>query len=131
MKIVLDSCLLLAFLRQEKNWQLVKKYLLAAQKGKHQIFLCWLNLVEIYYKIYREKGELSADKALSLIKKLPCKLVMPDENLYLESGRIKGKYAIALVDCFAVALAQRYQAAIFTGDPEFKKVSKIVKILWP
>lgn len=130
MKIVLDSCLLLAFLRQEKNWQKVKNYFLEAKKGKHEIFLCWINLVEVYYKIHRMKGLAVADKTLSLIKKLPLKLVLPDEELYLETARIKGSCAIALADCFITALACRLKAVVLTGDPEFKKVSKIVKIVW-
>jgi len=130
MRIVLDSCLLLAFLRKEKNWQKVKKYFLEAKKGKHDIFLCWINLVEVYYKVYREKGEIGADKALSFIKKLPLHLIIPDERLYLEAGRIKGFYSIALADCFVVALACQFEANILTGDPEFKKVSEIAKVVW-
>lgn len=33
-------------------------------------------------------------------------------------------------DCFAVATAIRERAAIVTGDPEFKKVEKLVEIEW-
>lgn len=130
MKIVLDSCLLLAFLRKEKNWQEVKKYFVKAKKGKHEIFLCWINLIEAYYKIYRKKGEITADKALSIVKKLPLYLILPDEKLFLETARIKGAYAIALPDCFIVALSKELKANILTGDPEFKKVSKEAKIIW-
>jgi hypothetical protein len=32
--------------------------------------------------------------------------------------------------CFAAALAQRENAELFTGDPEFKAVEKEIKIGW-
>ncbi len=130
MKIVLDSCLLLAFLRKEKNWQAIKNYLLETRKGKHKILFCWVNLLEVYYKIYRKRGVLAADKALSIIKKLPLKLVLPDEELFLQTARVKGEYAIALADCFIIAIAKKFKACVLTGDPEFKKVEKEIKIIW-
>lgn len=130
MKIILDSCLLLAFLRKEKNWQSVKKYLQEANNKKHKIYFSWLNLVEIYYKVYREKGQITADKTISIVKKLPLEIILPDEDLYLETGKVKGKYAIALVDCFVVALAKRFKAIVLTGDREFSKAEKEVKISW-
>lgn len=130
MKLVLDSCLLIAFFRKEKNWRKVKDFFIKAKKGKYKIFLCWINLIEVYYKIYRKRGKIAADKALSLIKKLPLKLVLPDESLFLNTARIKGKYTIALADCFIVALAYELEAVVLTGDPEFQKVTKIVRVLW-
>lgn len=130
MKIILDSCLLLAYLRKESNWLEVKEYLLQAQRKEKEIFLCWLNLIEVYYKIYRKKDEFNANKALSFIKKLPLQLIIPNEDLFLEAGKIKGKYSIALADCFIVALAKQLKAVILTGDPEFKKISKEAKIIW-
>lgn len=130
MRIILDSCLLLSFLRKESNWQEVKNYLLRAKKGKEKIFLCWINLIEVYYKIYRKRGEIIANKTLSIIKKLPIKLVIPDEDLFIKAGWVKGNFAISLADCFIVALAKQLKATVLTGDPEFKKIVKVVKIIW-
>lgn len=130
MKIVLDSCLLLAFLRKEQNWQKVKNYLKKAKGSKVEIFFCWINLVEVYYKIYRKKDRNAADKILSIIRNLPLRLVFPDEDLFIEAARVKGKYAIALSDCFIAALAKKLKAQILTGDPDFKMIEKEIKIIW-
>jgi hypothetical protein len=35
-----------------------------------------------------------------------------------------------LFDAFAVAKASQSGATVVTGDPEYKKVSKIIEILW-
>jgi hypothetical protein len=37
---------------------------------------------------------------------------------------------MSLADCFAAALAQQKQAAVYTGDPEFKAVEDEVKVVW-
>lgn len=45
-------------------------------------------------------------------------------------AEVKSEHRIALADCFAVALAREKRGAILTGDPEFKKVEKLVEIDW-
>jgi len=37
---------------------------------------------------------------------------------------------MSYADCFAVATALRFNAAILTGDPEFKKIEKTVSVEW-
>lgn len=48
----------------------------------------------------------------------------------LEAGRLKSQYPVAYADCFAVALAMEKKATIITGDIEFKRFEKRVKIEW-
>ena len=48
----------------------------------------------------------------------------------LSAARIKGKFPISYADAFAVALAQEMSATLITGDPEFKRVQSLVKIIW-
>ncbi len=43
---------------------------------------------------------------------------------------LKSTHSISYADCFVVATAAREDAAIITGDPEFKKVQKAVAIDW-
>ena len=39
-------------------------------------------------------------------------------------------HTISFADCFAVATALQFSAAVVTGDPEFKKVENFVEIVW-
>jgi ribonuclease VapC len=48
----------------------------------------------------------------------------------LAAAQIKAQYPISYADAFAVALAQELNAAIVTGDSEFKQVESIVKLSW-
>jgi len=43
---------------------------------------------------------------------------------------MKSRLAMSYADCFAAATAIRENAAIVTGDPEFKKLGKEVEIDW-
>jgi ribonuclease VapC len=57
-------------------------------------------------------------------------IVLPDRELIWKAAEIKAEYAISYADCFAVATAIRHNATILTGDPEFKKTEKLVKVKW-
>lgn len=128
--IVVDSVALIAFLRQEKGYLKVKKLLEKAKADKVRLFLCWLNLGEIYYQVWRKLGQEDAQKSLSLIKKLPIELVSVSNELVLQAAEIKAQFPIALADCFVAALAQETKACILTADPEFKKLKSKVSLEW-
>ncbi len=130
MSYVLDSCLLLAFLRKEKNWKEVKEYLEQAKQGKIKIFISWMNLSEVYYKVYRKLGQSKANKTLAIIKSLPLEIILPKEETFIKAGKIKGQNPIAFVDCFTAALAEEKKAKIITGDPEFEQLENNFEIIW-
>ncbi len=129
-KIVVDSLALIAFLRKEKGYLKVKKLLEEAKAKKVKLFLCWLNLGEIYYQVWRKRGQEDAQKTLSLIKKLPIELVSVSNELVLQAAEIKAQFPIALADCFIAALACEIKASILTADSEFKKLKNKVSLEW-
>lgn len=129
-KVVIDSFAVLAYLRQEKGYQKFKRLLQEAKVGKASLFFCWLNLGEVYYQVWRRRNQEDAQRALSLIQKLPLELVSVTNDLVLEAMEIKALFPISLADCFVAALAKREKAPILTGDPEFKKLASLVTIEW-
>lgn len=128
--IVLDSFALLAFLRGEDTGVRVRDCLLVAQRGKKNLFLSYINLAEVYYKTVREQGRDKGQEVLAAVKRYPLELVSATDERVLQAAEIKSEYRIALADCFAVALAREKGGAILTGDPEFKKVERLVEIEW-
>jgi ribonuclease VapC len=50
--------------------------------------------------------------------------------LIFQAAEYKAQYAISYADCFALASAVEYKATLVTGDPEFKKVERLVDIVW-
>jgi ribonuclease VapC len=56
---------------------------------------------------------------------LPC----PNELIF-RAAELKARFAMSYPDTFAVASAMEHNATLVTGDPEFRQVEQLVKILW-
>ena len=56
-------------------------------------------------------------------------LPVPNELIY-QAAEFKAEYGISYADCFVLACAIEQAATIVTGDPEFRKVSHLVRIHW-
>lgn len=129
-KYVLDSYAVLTYLKEEPGWQKVRNLLWEAFRKKHTIFLNCVNLGELYYIIYRENGPVMADKAMSLIKLWPIKIVNVDEELSLIAGRMKAENKISYADAYVIATALEKRASIVTGDEEFRSIEEFLHINW-
>lgn len=89
-----------------------------------------INLGEVYYIFIRAVGIEKAKSFLENILRLPITIILPDSDLIWQASEIKADYSISYADCFAAATATTYKTTILTGDPEFKKVEKIVAVEW-
>jgi ribonuclease VapC len=79
--------------------------------------MSWMNLVEVHYRTARDHGREEADEVLSelrpqITEDLPGVLAMR------AVASLKAENAIALADCFAIALAAEKGVVLLTGDPE-------------
>lgn len=127
---VIDSFALLAHLEGEERGEKVTEILKKAQTGKVSLYISVINLGEVYYITMRERGSEKADEVLMLTEQLPIKIVDVDRDLTISAAKLKAQHPVAYADCFASALAVGKNIKIITGDPEFKKFEKEVKILW-
>ena len=128
--IALDSFAVLAYLQAEKGAQQVKELLHQAANGQLSVQMTVINLGEVYYITSRVYGQERAEEVLAMLKHLPIKLVVADEELTLEASRIKAKHPLSYSDAFAVALAQRHGVSVVTGDPEFSCVENLISVKW-
>src|SRR3990167_9468892 len=126
--MILDSYAILVFLQGEKGHNRVKQYLDDASEERIKLFISIINLAEVFYKLARKVGEAETMKIISSLRKLDLEIVSATDALVFRAAEIKAQYPISLADCFAVVLARQQKAPILTGDPEFKKVAKFVKI---
>lgn len=127
-KRLLDSFALLAFLKRENNYRRVKELL---SSPDDPVVMNDITAGETYYILARERGTEQADTFLNVI--LPSLPITVRTNSFaqvIEASKIKANYTLSFADCFAVATALRENAAILTGDPEFKRVQKLVEIEW-
>jgi len=117
-------------MQDEAGADKVEGLLLQAQREQAPLLLTVINLGEVYYRIARQHGHPSAQGVIRQLKALPVELCPCDEDLALRAARIKADFPMAYADAVAVAAAQREEATVVTGDPEFKKVEHLVPIEW-
>ncbi|OGP54557.1 MAG: hypothetical protein A2162_10250 [Deltaproteobacteria bacterium RBG_13_52_11b] len=127
-KKVLDSFALLAYLKMEGKYKKVKDLLVS--EGV-LLLMNEINVGETFYILARERGLEKAEYFVNtILPSLPIETVPNTLHDVIEAARIKTTHSISYADCFVVATAFRENAAIITGDPEFKKVQKAVEIEW-
>ncbi len=129
--MVLDTYAMMCYLQKEPGALEVYQYLKQAQKGEITLFLNVVNLTEILYTVERRYDEAMANQFMTTLPALPIEMVNVDKSLAQMAAKIKATRApIALGDCFCIATAMKYGAAILTGDSEFKKLEDQVEIVW-
>ncbi len=90
-----------------------------------------INVGETYYIIFRKRGGKEAGFFINtILPSLPIEIVSNDYLDVLGAARIKAEHKLSYADCFAVHAARKYNAVIITGDPEFRAVEDLVKIIW-
>ena len=127
---VLDSYSLIAYFEAEAGAHTVVNAFKSARDSGLPLLLCVVNWGEVYYITLREAGSERADQVLEVISNLPIEIITADQELTQEAARLKSRGGIAYADCFAAALAKLRKSELLTGNPEFKQVTDVVKILW-
>ena len=128
--ILFDSHAILKFYQDEDGAENVEELLISSKQGDLKAYMSEINLGEVYYMTIRRLGSVSARDYLDHFFELPVQIISPSSDIILTASEIKAEHAISYADCFAVATAQKVKASIITGDPEFKKVERLVEIEW-
>jgi predicted nucleic acid-binding protein len=89
-----------------------------------------VNWGEVYYSVWRVRGEKAASAKLREIAQLPIEIVGVDMELGKLAASLKAEHNLPYADCFAAALAVARKAALVTGENVFKRVGSRVKVHW-
>jgi ribonuclease VapC len=89
-----------------------------------------VNYGEIIYIIKRAFGDRKKIGCLAAIERLGIEILSVPNELIFRAAEYKAEFSISYADCFALASALENKAALVTGDPEFKKVEHLVKVIW-
>ncbi|MCL1997444.1 MAG: PIN domain-containing protein [Turicibacter sp.] len=114
---VMDACALLAVSNNEEGAELVDEILTNARNGTAEITMHSLNLLEVYYGIYRNVGKEEAANRLADFKRLPMTINPKiSDQMLEEAGRLKATYKVSLADSIALAQAAVLGAKLLTAD---------------
>ena len=128
--VVFDSWALIAFFGNEDAADRVTEILGEAHERNIPALMTLVNAGEIWYNIARKGGEEKSDQSIQDISHLGIRIVDADWSLTRTAAGFKKTGRIAYADCFAAALAKRENAALVTGDLEFKLLEDEITIMW-
>ncbi len=127
---VLDSSALMTFFEDRAGADKVEELLAKAAEAKRPLVMSVVNWGEVYYSVWRARGEKAADAKLREIAQLPIEIVGVDMELGKLAARLKAAHNLPYADCFAATLAQARRATLVTSDKDFECVGTDLKILW-
>ena len=128
--LLFDSHALLKFFQKEPGHEQVARLLSDARRARTRTLLCAINLGEIIYITRRAFGDQKKIEVLAHIERLGFSVLPVPNSLIFQAAEYKAEHSISYADCFALAAAMDQKASIVTGDPEFRKVEHLVKVVW-
>jgi len=129
-RTVLDSYAVLSFLFGERGSQQVLQLFDWAIDNCQQHLITSVNWAEVRYVVERKSGSASWPRVKERLLNLPLSVIPVDRELAELAGSFKRGGGMALADCFAAALAKQQGLPLCTGDREYRRVERAVKILW-
>jgi ribonuclease VapC len=127
---VLDSSALMTFFEDRPGAEKVEELLAKAAETKRPLLMSVVNWGEVYYSVWRARGEKAASAKLREIAQLPIQVIDVDMELAKLAASLKAEHNLPYADCFAAALAQARKAALVTSDKDFERAGSVVKTIW-
>jgi predicted nucleic acid-binding protein len=127
---VLDASALMTFFENRPGAGQVEELLVRAAEAKRPLAMSVVNWGEVYYSVWRARGEKAAEAKLQEIAQLPIEIAGVDTELAKSAARLKAERNLPYADCFAAALAQARKATLVTSDKDFERAGPALKIIW-
>lgn len=118
-RYVLDTSALLTLRDDEPGAQRVADVLQQAARGKAHCYGCFISLMEVLYRVWRDEGEAPSRLAYRQCLALPMEWIRDGDALLLRAAELKALYPLSLADAWIAACAMEHGAVLIHKDPEF------------
>jgi len=113
---ILDASALISLLESENGADVVLDIFEKAENGEVSIIMNKINLFEVYYGLYREKGKECAVNTVNNVRNSAVKIGNFTDDIFKEAGRLKATYKISLADSIVLAQALITGGELLTAD---------------
>lgn len=127
-KYVLDANALLILLVDRPGAQRITRLLEQAKRQGLRVFLSAVNWGEVFYSLWKVRGEVEARRLIRRVEELPVTVVPVDRERATLAGELKMVHGLGYADSFAASLALELRATLVTADPDFRKVGGKLKV---
>jgi len=117
---LLDTSALLAARDGEPGCERVAVLLRDALDGRHRCLACFMTLMEVYYRVWKDEGEAVGKRAYSDCLAVPIEWVHESTGLLERAAKVKATQRLSLADAWIAAAAIETGAILVHKDPEFE-----------
>lgn len=119
---LLDTSALLTLRDDEAGADRVAEVLSLAQSGGAVCYGCFITLMEVLYRVWRDEGESAGRFAYEQCLSLPVVWLHESPELLVKAAEIKASYQLSLADAWISACAILQEAVLLHKDPEFAAI---------
>jgi len=124
---LLDTSALLTLRDDEQGAEQVAKILMQAEAGKVMVFGCFMTLMEVLYRVWKDENEAEGKLAYAQCKSLPIVWVHESTELLEQASEIKANHRLSLADAWIAASAVLQDACLVHKDPEFEALESVMQ----
>ena len=115
----LDTSAILTLRDDEPGAEQVAEFLYQAQDGKITVLICFITLMETFYRVWKDEGEQEGRLAYEQVQSLPVSIIHESKSLLEQAAVLKATYRLSLADAWIGAMAIQEGAILVHKDPEF------------
>ena len=121
-RYLLDTSALLTLRDDEPGADRVAALLSQARTEQVRCLGCFISLMEVFYRVWRDEGETAGRLAYEQCLVLPIHWIHESPELLIKAAQTKAAYPLALADAWIAACAILENAILIHKDPEFQSV---------
>ncbi len=119
-RYLLDTSAFLTLRDDEDGADQVADILRMAQTQNAHCFACFLTLMEVFYRVWKDEGEREGRLAYEQCQTLPVNWIHEDRQLLEKAAEIKANYGLSPADAWIGASAILNDSILVRKDPEFE-----------
>lgn len=124
---LLDTSALLALRDNEAGAERVAALLKEAALGNQRCYGCFMSLMEVYYRVWKDESAEAGQQAYQGCLALPVEWVHESPALLEHAARIKATHPLSLADAWIAASALELGATLVHKDPEFENLPGLIE----
>lgn len=119
-RFLLDTSALLTLRDDEPGADRVAEVLRLAGEHKAKCYGCFMSLMEVLYRVWRDEDKVAGQLAYQQCLALPIEWLQSSDSMLSKAAEFKALHTLSLADAWIAACASEQGAILLHKDPEFK-----------
>ena len=124
---LLDTSALLTLRDNEPGAARVSQLLREASGNGSPCCGCFMSLMEVFYRVWKDEGESAGREAYAGCLDLPIHWIHESPKLLERAASVKATHPLSLADAWVAAAALESGATLVHKDPEFEQLTGLME----